>query len=227
MPRHFREPERTSIRYLLFTPEQFAGEVQPSDDELKAYYDEHVADYTTQERVKAQYILVPDGAGGDRTPTAWPSARERTRCSPRSRAEPISRVGEEGTEDTNSAPKGGDLGYLSRGQMVPDFENAVFAMEPGTVSEVIESPFGLHTSSRSTRSFPGGTESPDEARPKIRPPCRHSAVARPRSPSRKKRTSGSSAAKRCRPSAARWEESEEAPASPARSRSAGSARARN
>ena len=48
------------------------------------------------------------------------------------------------SQDVGSAEVGGDVGWFARGRMVPAFELAAFAMEPGEVSEVVESPFGLH-----------------------------------------------------------------------------------
>jgi len=58
--------------------------------------------------------------------------------------EDFEQIAKENSDDAGSAPMGGDLGRFRREQMVPEFSDAAFALAPGDVSEVVESPFGFH-----------------------------------------------------------------------------------
>jgi len=48
------------------------------------------------------------------------------------------------SEDPGTKDKGGDLGFISRGQVVPEFEEAIFALKAGGISPIIQTPYGLH-----------------------------------------------------------------------------------
>jgi peptidyl-prolyl cis-trans isomerase D len=151
----FRDPERMQIRYLYFEPEKFAAQVTPSEEDIRVYYEAHAEDYQQPEEVRARHILLtlpPEPPAG--AATEQKAAAEQQRAAVRARAaEIVSKVkaGEDfaalatsHSEDPGSAKAGGDLGFFARGRMVPAFEDAAFALAPGTVSDVVESPFGLH-----------------------------------------------------------------------------------
>lgn len=62
--------------------------------------------------------------------------------------EDFAEVAKESSDDAGSAAMGGDLGRFRREQMVPEFSDAAFALTPGGLSEVVESPFGFHVIQR-------------------------------------------------------------------------------
>jgi hypothetical protein len=110
------------------------------DAQLRARWDEEGEGV----EVRARHVLL-------RTPPeASPQVEDSLRAlaaSLRDRAEAgedFADLAREYSQDPGSAARGGDLGYFGRGQMVPTFEEAAFALEPGEVSDVVESPFGFH-----------------------------------------------------------------------------------
>ncbi len=139
----FREPERARVSYVAFRPEQFAGEVKPSDEDIQAYYESHAAAYKRPEEVHARHILfklAPGASEAERTATR----AKATEILGRARGgEDFAALAQANSQDT-SASSGGDLGFFARGVMVPTFEQTAFALAPGAISDIVESPFGLH-----------------------------------------------------------------------------------
>ena len=139
----FREPERVRIRYVLFPPEEFAARVTPTDESIQIYYDAHLDEYRRPEEVRAQHILFQLASG----------ATEEQRSTVHQRATDVlirARAGEDFAvlADTHSegsaAGEGGDLGFFSRGVLEPALEEAAFELNPGEISDLVETSLGLH-----------------------------------------------------------------------------------
>ena len=111
-----------------------------TDEQLRAaFYEDRPG-----EEIRARHILLA------LTADAPPQQRDSVRALAaeiRERAaagEDFAGLAREYSDDSGSAIQGGDLGFFGRGAMVPPFEEAAFALAPGEVSDVVESPFGLH-----------------------------------------------------------------------------------
>jgi peptidyl-prolyl cis-trans isomerase C len=87
-------------------------------------------------------LRVPEGAGPDVKKAA--RAKAEAALARVRKGEDFAAVAREVSEDPGSAPRGGDLGAFGKGQMVPPFEQAAFALPAGQISGLVESPFGFH-----------------------------------------------------------------------------------
>lgn len=140
----YREPERIRVRYLEYDPEAFADKSAVTDEQVEERYALHAdLDYTVPETVSARHILKKVAPDAD--DDARKAARDAIEAAAKriEAGEDFAAVAKEASEDS-SAENGGDLGKFERGRMVPAFEEAAFALSPGQVSDIVESPFGYH-----------------------------------------------------------------------------------
>ncbi len=127
---------------------QIAENLKVDDSELHKYYDAHKTEY---EQVRARHILIR--AAGSPAP-AEPGKKELTEQEALAKAQEVrkqlaggadfAKVAAEASDDAGSKAKGGDLSFFKRGQMVPQFEEAAFALKVGEISEPVKTPFGYH-----------------------------------------------------------------------------------
>jgi len=139
-----REQMRRGLAVSKLVTTKIAPDVDISPEEVSSYYAANPDEFTQPESIRASHILimVPETAGAD----AKTAARDRAAAL---RAEALggadfAALALENSDDKGSGAKGGDLGFFPRGSMVPPFEAAAFALEPGQISEVVESRFGYH-----------------------------------------------------------------------------------
>jgi parvulin-like peptidyl-prolyl isomerase len=122
-----RQRQEAKDRLVLGT---FFRKLQEGD--LKVTEEEARRFWTEENEVRASHILLSDEA----------KAREtRARLD---KGESFDKLAKQLSEDPSTATKNGDLGFLLRGSLVPEFENALFALKIGEVSDVVSSPYGFH-----------------------------------------------------------------------------------
>ncbi|HKJ93188.1 MAG TPA: peptidylprolyl isomerase [Longimicrobiales bacterium] len=121
-----------------------------SDEELQAIYEQQ----QPGTRVHARHILF--SVPSDATPEQRDSIHaEAEKIRQRALAgEDFAKLAREYSQDPGTAQKGGDLGTFGRGQMVGPFEDAAFALKPGQISDVVETPFGYHIIKVESRETP-------------------------------------------------------------------------
>jgi peptidyl-prolyl cis-trans isomerase D len=138
-------PTQVRARYVAYRPDEFTAQVELTDGEIAEYYelnkDERFAD---PEQVRARHILVKLEPTADDAAKAAARKKADDLLARVRKGEDFAALAKKNSDDAASATKGGDLGLFPRGRMTPAFEAAAFALAPGTVSEVVETPFGLH-----------------------------------------------------------------------------------
>ncbi len=120
-----------------------SGEPDPTEEEVRAYYDEHADRYCSPDQVQVRHILIKPATNSD-----------TDRAAARSRLETLKRQVEEGedfaelaaafSECPSGKQTGGSLGWVARGATVPEFDRVVFEMEVGELSNVIDTTLGMH-----------------------------------------------------------------------------------
>jgi peptidyl-prolyl cis-trans isomerase D len=154
-------PETRRLRFVHLTRQQAEKEAQVTREDLQRYYDEHREAYRVPEQAEVRHILVrtPPApiAPEDTDQAAHQKAvaeHEQAVAAARTKAEDILRQVRAGasfeqlarkhSDDPGSAEEGGLLGTIERGQTVPEFERAAFTLEPGEVSDLVQTSFGFH-----------------------------------------------------------------------------------
>lgn len=140
----FMTPQRVRLAYVRLNAETLGKGIEVDEQALKDYYEQKKAVLKTQEQRRASHILFPLAADADEADVE--KAREEAEGVLRQVREgaDFAKLAGEYSGDPGSATLGGDLGYFSAGNMVPEFDKAVFSMQTGDVSDLVRSQFGFH-----------------------------------------------------------------------------------
>jgi peptidyl-prolyl cis-trans isomerase SurA len=143
----FKENVRGNIITQQVISREVGGRIQITQEEARAYYEEHKAEFERPEQVRLSEILIstqapnPGGREGDPPPPPDPlkvaEAEETARALlAQIRGGASFEEVAQKSSDGPTAAQGGDLGFFKRGVLAPELENATFAMKAGEVSEV-------------------------------------------------------------------------------------------
>ena len=119
--------------------------IRYTDADAKTYYDQNAAQFEVAAGRRVSHILVATEAEAERI---------RAEVTP----ENFAQLARENSTDTSTKDNGGDLGTLTKGQFVPEFDTAAFALKDGEISQPVKTQFGWHiitvdTTPASTTSF--------------------------------------------------------------------------
>lgn len=142
--RELAEISRKDIVISHYIETKIAPGIKVSDDEIKKFYDENRDRFGEGEpQVKASHILI----GVDASAATEVKAKAKEKAEALLKELKAGKDFAEAAKTSSTCPskeQGGDLGFFGRGQMVPEFEQAAFALKPGEMSGVVETQFGYH-----------------------------------------------------------------------------------
>jgi len=141
----FMAPEQATVEYVVLDMDSIKKGIKIAEADLKSYYEQNVARLSGNEERRASHILLnspKDAPAADRQKVK--AQAEELLKVVRAKPDSFADVAKKSSQDAGSASKGGDLDFFGRGAMVKPFEDAVFALKKGDISDVVESDFGYH-----------------------------------------------------------------------------------
>ncbi len=137
---HRKEEVRSKLRNVqdrvlleAMVQELQKGRIAVSDEEVKEYFEKNKEKFTNPQEVRVSHILVRKKSEAKKILNELLEGGS------------FEKLAQKYSIDSITAPKGGDLGYISPGEMIPAFEEAIFALEKkGDIGPIIETQFGYH-----------------------------------------------------------------------------------
>jgi peptidyl-prolyl cis-trans isomerase C len=158
-----RDETRTQLLVSKMLDREIGSRVAIKPADVSAFYEKNPERFQQPEAVHASHVLIAVPQGADAA----------TKAAARATAEGVLKQARAGADfaklartysNDASAPRGGDLGFFPKGQMVPAFEAAAFALAPNQISDVVETPFGFHVikviEKRTAQTVPFGQAAP-------------------------------------------------------------------
>lgn len=161
----FRTAEKRNIDLIVGSTAEFLQTAQVSDQELQQQYQDNLDSYRTPERVRVRHILIKT-QGKPKTDVPQLKAKAEDILKQLQHGADFAELAKKNSEDPGSAVKGGELGWIVRGQTVPNFEKTAFSLQPGQMSGVIETEYGFHIIQVEEKQA-AHTETFDEVKPQL------------------------------------------------------------
>lgn len=145
----FELPAQVRAEYVVLSSDALSAQLVISDADIKARYDAQIDKYKEPETRRASHILitVAKDASAAEVKKAQDKAQEvlaKLAQSSTQLPNEFAQLAKAYSQDTQSAEKGGDLGWFGRGAMVKTFEDAAFQLKEGQTSGIVRSDFGFH-----------------------------------------------------------------------------------
>jgi len=139
----FPQVETRDAQLIVADQTKVAETIPVADAQIQNYYNSHLDQYRSPERVHARHILLATTGKSDAEKAQIKAQAEDLLKQLRAGAD-FAALAQKNSQDPGSASKGGDLGWVVRGQMVKEFEDTTFSLKPKEISNVITTQYGFH-----------------------------------------------------------------------------------
>jgi peptidyl-prolyl cis-trans isomerase D len=146
----YQMPEKRVVRYAIVDVNQIRQNTQITDSQLLAAYKDNIQQYHVPERVHVEHILLMTVGKTDAEVDELKKRAEDI-LSQLKKGAKFEDLAKKYSEDAGSPSnpggsrdKGGDLGWIVRGQTVPEFEKAAFSLPVGSISDLVKTQYGFH-----------------------------------------------------------------------------------
>ncbi len=158
--------EQRDVKYLMADFNRLRSQIIPSEADLKKRYDASINDFKTPEQAHALHILIKVDPNSAPEVDAAAKAKADSLVKQLRAGANFAALAKQNSADPQSAAKGGDLDWFSRGQMVPEFENASFTLPLNQISDPIKTQYGYHIIKVLGRR-PAATKTFEEVKPQL------------------------------------------------------------
>ena len=139
----FRLPARARVSYLLFRLQDFQEQAKISPAEVEAFIKEHPAEFSRAKVIRARQIMLALPPKADAAKKESLSKQAQELLQKLQGGEDFAQLAKARSQDPASREKGGDLGYVQRGQHPPEWDRVAFALHPGQVGRA-DTPQGIY-----------------------------------------------------------------------------------
>ncbi|MBN1479667.1 peptidylprolyl isomerase [candidate division KSB1 bacterium] len=133
---------KAKVDYLFYNAANFSDAAEPTEEEIRTYYNEHKEDFFQIEKRVIDYLLIELKPTAQDSQAVYKQANDLMQDA--RDGKDFSQLAEIYSQDPGSAEKGGDLGYFKRTAMVKPFADAAFGAAVGDIVGPVESQYGLH-----------------------------------------------------------------------------------
>ena len=162
-----RADARQRLQVDAMLESELATRTTVTPEQVAEFYESNLSEFQQGERVRASHILIGFPENADDAAKEQARARALGVLIELNVGKDFAALAKQFSDDPDSGPNGGNLGYFERGQMVGPFEEVAFSLAPAQTSDLVESPFGYHIIRVVDRQAPR-TIPLAEARPQVR-----------------------------------------------------------